>query len=65
MVHQSDILGEITTFWKTFSSSSLVASMAASESRHILWKISYMRGDRSDNTRRHNAILSTSSSVIG
>lgn len=53
------------TFWESFSSSSLADSMWERDCLHSLLKMSFMRGEHSDRTFRHNEIRSTSSSVIG
>lgn len=55
----------VITFWDSFSSSSLTVSICDSDLRHSLLKMSFIRGEHSDRTFRHNEMRSTSSSVIG
>lgn len=55
----------VFTFWDSFSSSSLTVSICDSDLRHSLLKMSFISGEHSDRTFRHNEMRSTSSSVIG
>lgn len=53
------------TFCDSFSSSSLTVSICDRDLRHSLLKMSFISGEHSDRTFRHNEMRSTSSSVIG
>lgn len=53
------------TFCASFSSAILAVNMSDSELRDAELKISVIKGLCSDTTRKHVAIRSTSSSVIG